>query len=453
MKIYQVEKDCKLEEVIVASTAVAVEADASSIDPSIDCSVARDMLNRIDVSRGHALFTSILTSVGWNANDDVFSRGETYRAYPTAAKCPVSVEHLTSEFEDSNTTCGFIVESLPLTSSLQFCECEDTFEHIITSMYVWADYWPHVTSSVIEKLAQGTARVSMECKIKDFGYALRGSDGQIKLLERNDKTAVLTSYLRRYGGPGKVKINGEMYDLGRWLKDLSFSGISFVENPANKRSIVFKDYIVASNELDSLGENLPSVYDSEELIMAKESDNKVVASEGVDAAVQAAQAEVAAMTDKVKSMEDQVKCMQTEAAEMQDKVKCAEQAAKDMESKCSTLASEVASKDKAIAELQAKIDAMEKAKMVQCRMTVASELNLPYTEDKVASMSVETWDAVVELAKASVKQAEPAVDVKDIKVDNKSEADIVAASLTSEGTKPMTLADAMSKAYNKTKKK
>ena len=84
----------------------------------------------------------------------------------------------------------------------------------------------------------------MECKIKDFGYAIRRADSQnVELLPRTEITAWLTASLRRFGGTGKVNINGTEYLVGRWLRGITFTGMGFVEQPANPESINFQDYV------------------------------------------------------------------------------------------------------------------------------------------------------------------------------------------------------------------
>lgn len=448
MKIYETEIKAGLKDAIESHVKASALADVVTAS-SFECPVAKQLVENTEVPAGMAMFTAILASVGWNKNDDVFSSNETYKAYHTASLKPVSVEHLTSEFEDANTICGFIVESLPLDQNFNMCQDESSFQHILNSLFVWSSYWPTTTQAVAEKTARGEQRVSMECMIKDFGYALKSESGEVKLLERTDKTAVLSSYLRRYGGPGKVKINGQTFQIGRWLRDLVFSGVSFVENPANEKSVVFKDYVIASTELENFDEALLSVNICKDLIMADEKKSDVVTNEKVEAsdkteASTETAAELASMKEKVESL--------TKA--MDD----AKAALAKAESEVAAYKSQVEAKDKALAEMQEKVECMNKEKTMAARKAVAAELKLNLAEDKIVAMSDEAFAAVVEFAKANsvatkvteeVKTDEVKVD--DIKEDTKVEADVVAASIASEGAKASTLKDAVARVLTRKK--
>jgi hypothetical protein len=95
----------------------------------------------------------------------------------------------------------------------------------------------------------------MECGFNSFGYALRiPGESKINLIPRNNETSWLTKYLRQYKGKGIVEINGQKYEIGRWIRNLYFSGVAFTENPANPESILFEDYI--SHASISQDENL-----------------------------------------------------------------------------------------------------------------------------------------------------------------------------------------------------
>ena len=56
-----------------------------------------------------------------------------------------------------------------------------------------------------------------------------------KILTRNEETSFLTKYLRSYGGIGEH----ENYQIGRVLRNITFSGKGFVNRPANPESIIF----------------------------------------------------------------------------------------------------------------------------------------------------------------------------------------------------------------------
>ncbi len=161
----------------------------------------------------------------------------------------------------------------------------------------------------------------MECFFEDFGYALRTDpNATVSLLPRNQATAWLTKYLRSYMGSGKVTIEGVNYQIGRWLRDVNFSGVSFVDTPANPESIVFQDIIdnsqvfaSFSEKSDTVSENsvlLDSIPDNKDIIMA--SDKKVETAKADETVVETKTAEVIApvqdpvLIEKVKTLEETI---------------------------------------------------------------------------------------------------------------------------------------------------
>jgi len=89
-------------------------------------------------------------------------------------------------------------------------------------------------SQIIAEIEEGKWFVSMECLFAGFDYALLDDNGGSKLLERNESSAFLTKHLRAYGGNGEY----EGYQIGRCLRQISFSGKGLVSKPANPRSVI-----------------------------------------------------------------------------------------------------------------------------------------------------------------------------------------------------------------------
>lgn len=76
----------------------------------------------------------------------------------------------------------------------------------------------------------------MECYFNNFDYGLKNeATGEFKVLARKEDTAYLTKHLRAYGGTGQH----EGYNIGRVLRNITFSGKGFVDKPANNDSIIF----------------------------------------------------------------------------------------------------------------------------------------------------------------------------------------------------------------------
>ena len=60
-------------------------------------------------------------------------------------------------------------------------------------------------NNIIEEIEEGKWFVSMECMFPNFDYALRDSQGESKIVRREEASAFLTKHLRAYGGTGKYE--------------------------------------------------------------------------------------------------------------------------------------------------------------------------------------------------------------------------------------------------------
>ena len=110
--------------------------------------------------------------------------------------------------------------------------------HIVTGSVIYKVWENPVTQAevdkIIDEVSKGGWAVSMECTFRDFSYALMNSKGEQRLIHRTSATNYLTKYLRQYKGPGKL----HGYTIGRLLKDITFSGVALVKQPANPDSII-----------------------------------------------------------------------------------------------------------------------------------------------------------------------------------------------------------------------
>lgn len=206
-------------------------------------------------------FNAILVSTVWNENDDVFSKEETWKARDTPIYKSVNIGHKGREGV-GNDVVGVIISSMCVDDELEYCYSPtnetppDKFKHIIVSMRVWERYFPTHTKYIKDGIDAKKLFVSMECIFNDFGYALKEeSKDEVLFLPRNEITAWLTQHLRIYGGSGQVQINGKNYKVGRWLKDIIFSGVGVVTNPANPDSFIFSDYLSVAN-VQEFSENI-----------------------------------------------------------------------------------------------------------------------------------------------------------------------------------------------------
>lgn len=239
MKIYKAEIRDGIAELVKSNASVAMYSEVEGYIPSqedlVICKAIAENKNQVDLY----YLKSILASVGWNKNDDVFDPMETWKAKSTPEDKQFNymhdekdiIGHITSAYvADEN---GNRVDDINQNSQLPVY-----FDVVIGSVLYtsWSD--PKLKArmqDVIKDIENGdTWHVSMECLFPAFDYALIDSNNQTKIVRREETSAFLTKHLRSYGGSGEY--NG--YKLGRLLRNFSFSGVGLVKKPANPRSII-----------------------------------------------------------------------------------------------------------------------------------------------------------------------------------------------------------------------
>jgi hypothetical protein len=183
---------------------------------------------------------SILVTSSWNKNDDIFDKDEVWAAKHTPEDKPTNLNH------DENVIVGHITSNWPITDDGVLIDENTPVEnlpqkfHILTGSVIYKGFSSEELMSrantLISEIESGTKYVSMECFFKGFDYGLLNkSSGEFKILNRNAETAFLTKYLRSYGGLGEH----DNYQVGRVLRNITFSGKGFVDKPANPDSIIF----------------------------------------------------------------------------------------------------------------------------------------------------------------------------------------------------------------------
>jgi hypothetical protein len=183
---------------------------------------------------------SILVSSNWNKNDDIFDKGEVWKAKNTPEDKPTNLEH------DENIIIGHITSNYPINEEGNIIPVDTSEEdlpnkyHILTGSVIYRAFSnPELkqrAETLIAEIEDGTKYVSMECYFNNFDYGLKNeSTGEFKVLARKEDTAYLTKHLRAYGGTG----HHEGYTIGRVLRNITFSGKGFVDKPANSESIIF----------------------------------------------------------------------------------------------------------------------------------------------------------------------------------------------------------------------
>mgnify|MGYP000264551642 CR=1 FL=1 len=181
---------------------------------------------------------SILVSTGWNKNDDVFDPRELWEARNTPEDKPFNFMH------DEKDIIGHITGNIAVDNDGNEIDEEseslpDEFNILTTSVIytAWSDAEQRERmQNIVEEIEEGKWFVSMECLFPDFDYAVIDESGKASVVKRSEDSAFLTKHLRSYGGTGKY----QNYQIGRLLRNLSFSGKGLVSKPANPRSVILE---------------------------------------------------------------------------------------------------------------------------------------------------------------------------------------------------------------------
>ena len=277
---------------------------------------------------------SILVSTGWNKNDDVFDPAELWEARSTPEDKPFNFMHNEKDII-GHITANEVVD-FDGNAISEDSEVPDKF-NILTSAVVYTE-WSDPEQrqrmhKIVSEIEDGKWFVSMECLFPDFDYALKGAAGETKVIKRNEASAFLTKHLRSYGGDGKY----EDYQVGRLLRNLSFSGKGLVSKPANPRSVILEgnDFFDESQAqvltISSLKENdMSDNYEMQvndlraELAESKAANEalkeKVVAEQKAEfeERIQALEATIAEQASSISEKEEALAAKETELTEAQE---------------------------------------------------------------------------------------------------------------------------------------
>ncbi len=236
MKIYPQEVKDGLSELISTANKITVD---STIAPSSLTKEEMEIAIATNLEHQEDLFPldCILVSTGWNKNDDVFDKAETYKAKNTPANKQLNFMHDDGKIIGHMVSCKILDRSGAALNDGPIEEMPD-FD-VAISAYIYKALRDEEKSEIVKMVLANIDKwfVSMECFFDDYDYALIDTDGSQKVVNRKESTAFLSKHLRAYGGDGKY----QQYKVGRILKNIIFSGIGIVDNPANPRSIIFSN--------------------------------------------------------------------------------------------------------------------------------------------------------------------------------------------------------------------
>ena len=175
---------------------------------------------------------SILATLGWNLNDDIFLKEEVYPARNTPVDKPFNKMH------NQEDIIGHMTSSRLLNSDYKTVDGEE-FEHIAVSSVIytaWRDEKKKLEiDQVIAQILDGKWKVSMECLFNKFDYGVITPEGKQLVVARTPETSYLTKHLKAYKGTGTFQNNR----IGRVLRNITFCGKGLVDNPGNPYSIIF----------------------------------------------------------------------------------------------------------------------------------------------------------------------------------------------------------------------
>jgi hypothetical protein len=375
---------------------------------------------------------SILVSVGWNKNDDVFDPGETWAARNSPVNKQFNFMH------NEKDIIGHMTASIVLdTDGNPFADdaaVPDTFDIAVASVLYrqWDDDdLQRRMDSLIDEIGEGKWAVSMECLFRNFDYAIISPDGEHKVIARNQDSAHLTQHLRIYGGSGEF----EDHKIGRMLRNFAFSGKGLVDNPANERSVIFngvdpfrsaasKD---AFNILDNKTE-IKSMSDTNEAVVAQLKDQLAMADARsnkletkLDSLVVEAQA-----AEKAK-VEGQIAALKVDIEDLTAKFSAKSDELKTSADSLSETSKKLKASDEKIVELEAKVTEVEAVEAKTARISLLVDSNVSLEDasaivDKWASATDEQFADVVELHKVESKFP-PKDDDDDDKRDDKKKDD------------------------------
>jgi hypothetical protein len=351
MKIYAQEISDGLSERIKSDTTIAycsqavLTTEKNSIKRLIDKVKASSNPNQIDLY----YIKSILVSTGWNKNDDVFDPQQTWAARSTPEDKQFNLMHNENDII-GHITGSYVVDQDGNKIGATENDAAPSQFDIVTEAVIY-NSWTNPEnrermSKIISEIEQGKWFVSMECLFAGFDYSVKDTSGQTKVVARSEDSAFLTKHLRAYGGTGEY----EGYQIGRLLRDISFSGKGLVSRPANPRSIILDSSKAFSvNEEQTISNVSEGEVNMSENIEEKQLDTAPVVEEAVqvvaeevkienntselEAALAAKDTEIQAYASKVATLEETLANLEKELAGLNDEMKNMKKKEKDRDRK------------------------------------------------------------------------------------------------------------------------
>lgn len=355
---------------------------------------------------------SILVSTGWNKNDDVFDPKELWEARNTPEDKPFNFMHDESDII-GHITANEVVdfEGNPISEDLEPDQFPRQF-NILTSAVIYTEWSDPERrdriSKIVAEIEDNKWFVSMECLFPNFDYAL-SKGGETKVIRRDQASAFLTKHLRAYGGDGKY----EDYQVGRLLRNLSFSGKGLVSKPANPRSIILEGN-------DFFDESQAKVLSLSSLKEKNMSDNVEKQVDDLRAELAEAKAANEALKEKVVAeqqaeFESKIQELEATIAELSEKVSEQATANETLSESLKQAEEAVAMKDEDMKKKMEELKEMKKKEAMYKRKAELEEAGFDAEEASATASEFENLDdeMFAKIVAMMKKKADKKVDDKE----------------------------------------
>jgi ABC-type phosphate transport system auxiliary subunit len=353
---------------------------------------------------------SIMATVGWNLNDDVFDIKETWSARKTPEDKPFNLEHNPRKII-GHITGNYTMdcEGKVLDDELSIEDLPEKF-HLVSAAVVYRflkskdEDLEKETKELIEAIEAGDYFVSMEALFAGFDYAVITADGSHAVIPRNEDSAFLTKYLRAYGGKGEYEGN----KVGRLMRNLVFSGKGLVKSPANPESVTFAKVLpfhAAKAEIQKLTKAVGYITVSDTDSQKNQKESKVMA-EAI---------EVVQLQERNKSLEASLTAANQKVDKLSEQLNSLSN--QQVEARIKGFEADLKSKDERLAALEAQVkteqtartEAEKKAKETEAALATAREELTKVKAQEVKRDRVAKWldrtGASLEVATKAVERA------------------------------------------------
>lgn len=336
---------------------------------------------------------SILVSTGWNKNDDVFDPKELWEARNTPEDKPFNFMHDESDII-GHITANEVVdfEGNPISEDLEPDQFPRQF-NILTSAVIYTEWSDPERrdriSKIVAEIEDNKWFVSMECLFPNFDYAL-SKGGETKVIRRDQASAFLTKHLRAYGGDGKY----EDYQVGRLLRNLSFSGKGLVSKPANPNSVILdRTGSYGGENISFTKDKTLTISSLKEMKMSDSHDKQI---DDLRAELAEAKAANEALQEKVAAEQQaefdaKIATFEATLAEKDEQISGFESKISEIEATVAEQTEKLAETAKALQAKEEELAAMHKQQATAQRKAQLTELGF---DDAEASETVEQFDAM-----------------------------------------------------------